>query len=95
MNNFNINDKYFILKTELKKEISKEMIELKEIFDIVNGNFILKDDVRTKLVSILLDTYEPGKGNGKFHSVMYLRSISDIGIKLAHDIVDSINTKKI
>lgn len=62
-----------------------------EIFDIVNGNFIIKDDVRNKIISILLDTYEPGKGNGKFHAVVYLKSISDIGIKLAHDIVNSIN----
>jgi hypothetical protein len=66
-----------------------------KIFDIVDGNCILKDEIRNKIISILLDTYEPRKGNGKFHAVIYLKSISDIGIKLATDIVDSINIIKI
>lgn len=38
----------------------------------------------------LLDTYEHGQGNGKLNAIKYLKSISNIGLKIADDIVESI-----
>lgn len=63
---------------------------MEELFDIVNGNLILKDKIRKKIILILLDTYEPGQGNGKLYAVKYLKDISNFRIKFAVDIVESI-----
>ena len=69
---------------------------MEELFNIVNGNLILKNEIREKIILFLLDTYEPGQGNGKYHAVKYLKNISNIGLKFADDIVESIkiNSKK-
>ncbi|MCK9416944.1 hypothetical protein M0Q97_09830 [Candidatus Dojkabacteria bacterium] len=66
---------------------------MEELFNIVNGNLILKNEIREKIILFLLDTYEPGQGNGKYHAVKYLKNISNIGLKFADDIVESIKIK--
>lgn len=63
---------------------------MEELFDIENGNLILKDEIRKKIISFLLDTYEPGHGNGKYYAVKYLKEVSNLGLKFVADIVESI-----
>jgi hypothetical protein len=46
------------------------------MFDIENGNLILKEVHRKEIKKIYEQTHKPGEGNALFHSIKYLKEES-------------------
>lgn len=58
------------------------MGELTGIFEMENGNMMLRKSVRDEIIRILSGTYREGEGNAQYHAMKYVRSKAGDGMSL-------------
>ncbi len=62
---------------------------MNKLYNLTNGDYILKEEYRNKIIDILNTNYAPGAGTAIYHAIKYVMAFG-IPMHIAANIINSI-----